>query len=369
MIVDRRRGSSLYPIISGERRGLYGGAVRMALGGAAAAYSVVSGARMRKYLKKEKTEIGVPVVSVGNITVGGTGKTPVCRYLARRYERKGLRVGIATRGYGREGGGTAILHSGEKIESWHHCGDEAVLFTRGSKNVTVAVNADRAAAARALERDRGCDMVLMDDGFQFVTLKREVDIVVLDGYNPLGFGKLIPAGLLREPVGSLERANVFWLAKADVMESGEKEVLVRRLREDFPGRPIVESIYRPLGFSRLRRPGDLEPPESFDGMNVLCISGIGTPESFENLVEKITGRAPACFRFTDHHAFGANELEEAEKEAMRTGADMIFTTEKDAVRIPEFFKPKLKWRVLEIGVKVTAMHGFMEGVPLFGIID
>lgn len=363
-MVDRRRGSELYPIISGQRKDIIADATRLALDGAALVYRQALQSRMRKYSRMKKTKLGVPVISVGNITLGGTGKTPVCRYLSAMLEAAGLKVGVATRGYGREGTGTGLLFSGSGVADWHHCGDEAVLYLSGARDVVVAVDPDRSRAATILEKEHGRDAILLDDGFQFVTLERDVNIAVIDSKAPFGYDKLIPAGLLREPVSSLKRADMFWIAKADAMDADDKKAALRRLALEFPGKPIVESVYEPTGLRAMFRDGAVEPIETLTGKKALCFSGIGTPEPFEALVGRISGAKTIPYRFTDHHPFGDKDLSDAEDEALLRGADYIVTTEKDAVRTPKTFKPKCEWRSLEISVKITEIHGSTDGLAL-----
>lgn len=366
-MVDRRRGSSLYPVISGQRKDLAAVATRTALSGMSALYAQAQNNRMRKYSRMEKTRPGVPVISVGNITLGGTGKTPVCRFLAGKYEENNMKVGIATRGYGREGAGIGILQSGKEVVDWHNCGDESVLYLTGMKDVVVAVAPDRSKAAIALETEHGRDVILLDDGYQFVTLDRDVNIAVIDSKAPFGYEKLFPAGLLREPVSSLERADLFWLAKADLMEPEKKISVLKRLNKDFSGRPVVESVYRPLRFRTLFGKGATQPVGAISGALALCVSGIGNPEAFETMVSRLSGVEPRSFRFTDHHPFGEKDLRDVEDEALRRSVDIIVTTEKDAVRIPGYFNPRCEWWSLEVGVSVTEVHGSLAGLKLVDI--
>jgi len=363
-MVDRRKGSKLYPIISGEHRDIAAGAVRKLLGAMSTAYYHVYRARMNRYMRREKLDLGVPVISIGNITLGGTGKTPVCRFLVRKFEKEQMKVGIASRGYGREGEGTAILKPDSTNVDWHHFGDEPLLFLRGAKNVTVAVDTDRAMAAKTLYEDYGCDLILLDDGFQFVTLGRDLDIVVIDALNPFGFDKLVPAGLLREPVESLARADVLWIAKADIIGKEQRSELITGLQENFPGKPIIESCYSPVGFSPLNGCTVDCSIESIMGQKALCVSGIGNPEAFEAIVERLTGRRTLSYRFTDHHPFSDSDLSDVEDEAIRQRADVIVTTEKDAVRIPRYFNPGCKWQVLEVEVHISRVHGSLDRFPL-----
>jgi len=360
MIIDRRRGRNLYPVVSGERDGPLGAACSLGLKGLSVLYRVAYERRMRMLERRRRDRIGVPVISVGNITLGGTGKTPICRYLAKELTSRGRRVGVATRGYGREGAGTVVIDSGFDRRSWHTCGDEPLLLAKDPAVTAVAIDADRARAARMLAERAGCDVVILDDGFQFVTLERDFDIAVIDAGNPFGFEKLFPAGLLREPVESLRRAGLFWLAKLESVSDDKRDEIIRRLNAEFPQTPVVESRYEPAALDSLIETGVDVGIEHLRGMKVLCVSGVGNPESFERAVERLTGRERIAIRFTDHHPFGEGELSEVEDVALKCGAEYVITTEKDAVRLPGHFKPRCVWLVLRVNVVVTAGGGDLE---------
>ncbi|MFA6451204.1 MAG: tetraacyldisaccharide 4'-kinase, partial [bacterium] len=247
MIHDMRRGAKLFSIVSGERSGAGAALTRLGLRGLSAIYYAAFRRRTGKLSRIEKTRVSAPVISVGNITLGGTGKTPICLYLATHYAARGLRVGIATRGYGREGGGTVILKEAGNARSWHVCGDEPMLFLNDPSVYAVAVDADRSRAAGVLAGPEGCDVVILDDGFQFITLERDVDIAVLDAGNPFGHDALFPAGLLREPVAALARADVIWIAKAETVSDDALAGIRERLTREFPGKPVIESRHEPSG--------------------------------------------------------------------------------------------------------------------------
>jgi tetraacyldisaccharide 4'-kinase len=365
MIEDKRRERALYQIVSGEHGGAAVSLARLGLAGAAAAYYLGWRMRTRRLERRQKDRLGVPAISVGNITLGGTGKTPVCRYLARELSARGRKVGIATRGYGREGAGTVILDGNFDPRSWHLSGDEPLLLAKDPAVAAVAIDANRTRAARALTTRIGCDIVILDDGFQFVTLERDFDIVVIDAGNPFGFERLFPAGLLREPLSGLGRADLFWIAKGESADEEKKAAIRERLGREFPGIPVVESCYEPAAFTDLDSPGIRIPIEAMKGAKLLCMSGIGNPESFEKAIVRVTGGERLAFRFTDHHPFGEGELMRVEDVALKRGADFIVTTEKDAVRLPGHFKPKRRWLVFHADVAVTAGSEALE--PIFAL--
>lgn len=365
-MIDKRKGSALYDIISGARKDPAALATRFALDNMSRIYRRGWRSRMKKLEARGKDALDAPVVSIGNITLGGTGKTPVCRHLAELLEERGKKVGIATRGYGREGAGTEVLDPSRKNIDWHQCGDEPLLYLRGARNTTVAVEVDRFVAGSKLTGEYGCDVVLLDDGFQFITLHRDVNIVVFDPLYPLGFEKLVPAGLLREPLESLARATHFWIAKADVMPGEVRAGLLQRLERDFPGAPVIQSRYAPVGLAELEG-GELLPVDRLKSRKAMCVSAVGAPEPFERLVGELAGVEPLAFRFTDHHPFGEGDLQQVEDEAIKSRADVIVTTEKDAVRIPGFFTPSCRWFALV--VKIEIMSGGEHVEEILDICD
>ncbi|HOY62594.1 MAG: Tetraacyldisaccharide 4'-kinase [bacterium ADurb.Bin236] len=359
MIIDSRSGSKLYPIMSGEKKGAAAAVCRAGMFAMSEFYRVAHAARMKKLSAAPALKLDVPVVSVGNITLGGTGKTPICRMLASGFAERGMNPGIATRGYGREGSGSIILSSRADALSWHSCGDEPILYLEDGR--PVAVDIDRARGARSLIDRFSCGSIVLDDGFQFVTLARDADIAVIDACNPFGFGKLFPAGLLREPLTELKRATLFWMTRIDAA-GAEKTAQTRdALSRMFPGTPIVESVYKISGAKRI---GEGESPgiDSLRGTRALAVSGLGNPEQFERTVANVTGEAVIAYRFTDHHPYGDADLERVEDAAARAGADWIVTTEKDAVRLPGHFKPRRAWIKLLIDVDIASGSRHVEDI-------
>ncbi len=317
---------------------------------------------MKRLARVEQTMIHVPVISVGNITVGGTGKTPVCRYFTGRFEKNNKRVGIVTRGYGRRDDAPVVICSGDDVSDWMKYGDEPTLFLRGTENLVVAIDIDRGRSGLLLADQYECDVLLADDAFQFVTLHRDVDIVVLDSAAPFGFDRLLPRGLLREPVSCLERADVFWIAKADTMDPDVRARTISVLGEKFHDKPIVESALVPVKLRRVNDPEETAEPGDLRDRFVMCVSGIGVPESFEKTVRRLTKREIIPYRFTDHHAFTEAELRAVEAESAREGVEFIVTTEKDAVRIPRDFSSEYEWWVLESGIEVLHGHETVERI-------
>lgn len=271
------------------------------------------------------------VISVGNITVGGTGKTPTVLWLAQRFREKGFSVAIVSRGYGRVVSKAAhVTLQGSVQDAAARFGDEPVLLARRLSQVPVWVGTDRfQAAQQALERHHA-DVVLLDDGFQHRQLHRDVDIVVLNAAHPLGNGRLLPAGPLREPAAHLTRAHALVFI-GDVHDAAAYRTLAEtfRLQEKpcFQAAPVLD------GFFQAHTGVEMAFQELVDHPCVV-VAGIGRPERFFSAVRS---RGIPCARtlaFPDHHRWKPSEVRLLMETMRNTGARWILTTEKDAVRLP-----------------------------------
>ncbi len=272
-----------------------------------------------------------PVISVGNVAVGGAGKTPVAVAIARRLQARGRAVAVLSRGYGATRTDPRVVSDGAAVRlPAAEGGDEPVLIARRLPGVRVLCGPRRAALvppALAL----GADALLLDDGFQHRALARDLDVVVLDAANPVGNGHLLPAGPNREPLGALRRAGLVWLSRVDQAEPAALERW-RALAREATGRAPVESRHAPvdvldgalsasLGLSALR------------GARVLLLSGLARPGAFRRTVESLGAEVALERRFPDHHRFTAAEVDEALAAAAAAGCARVVTTEKDAVRL------------------------------------
>lgn len=268
--------------------------------------------------------VPVPVVSVGNITVGGVGKTPFAAYLAKCLSAKGWNPAIATRGYRREGVGIEVLTKESfDIERVRDYGDEAALL-HFATGFPVAIGRNRAAAVRRLLETAACDVVLLDDGFQHLKLKRELDMVLLDGANPLGNGRCLPAGPLREPARSVGGAGALvFRGPANEAVRGALSVCAPA----FSGKLAWREI-RPFRDWINRAEGRGAPPDGFPEKGIALLSGIGAPERLEADAESHGYRVEAHFRHPDHHWFTAGELLAASGKGVP-----VLCTEKDAIRL------------------------------------
>lgn len=296
------------------------------LGLPAALYGAIVGARNRHYDKPGAAkQVALPVISVGNLTAGGTGKTPIVAWLARGLLDRGRRPAIVSRGYGGTAGKGPLFvsdGSGPRLDAGR-CGDEPHLLARTLPGVTVIVGSDRCAGAEAAHT-HGCDVVLLDDGFQHRRLHRDLDLLLLDAGAPFDNGRLLPAGLLREAVSGLARADAILITRTRPGEDHPE--IESEIRRHNPTAPISLAGHEPVGFV------DLEGTIVKRPSRALAFSGIGNPESFRSDlhgqgIELVDFRA-----FADHHPYTAEELRELQDDATEAGATLV-TTEKDLARI------------------------------------
>lgn len=270
------------------------------------------------------------VVCVGNLSVGGTGKTPTVLALAGAAADAGLRVAVLLRGYGREGRGVRVVSDGRRVQlSWREAGDEAVLLARRLGGVPVVVGEDRVAAGRVIVERFDPQIIFLDDGFQHRRLHRDADLVLLDSTDPFG-GSLLPRGRLREPIGALRRATAVLLTRAD--QGGDPEAVRRRVAAVAPDCPVGRAILRPLCLRDLTA-GSRRPVAELRGRRVLAVSGIGNPESFHRTLQDSGAILAGRLVYPDHHAFSEEDRRRMGDVARRSEANWIVTTEKDAVRL------------------------------------
>lgn len=354
----------LIDIMDDRRGGAIARAVKCVLWALSQLYRVVMWARLRLYDMGifRRPSLGCLTISVGNITVGGTGKTPVGEMLARSLSEKGRKVAILSRGYkskhprrgGKRGGADQysprVVSDGKRVLlDADHAGDEPYLLARNLNGVAVLVDKNRVKAGRYAISRMGVDTVILDDGFQYLALGRRLDLVLIDCTNPFGNGHLLPRGILREPLSALKRADYFLLTNTGGVEL---EAIRLKLRKVNPTAEIVETAYRPLYFEELTS-GRREQPEFVRGKHVHVVSAIARPDSFEKTVEKLGARIRKRLRFVDHHRFSREEIHRILAEASAGGADCVLTTQKDAVRLPPLKSTPVPVLFLRVAVKIT----------------
>ncbi|HVO18848.1 MAG TPA: tetraacyldisaccharide 4'-kinase [Anaeromyxobacter sp.] len=297
---------------------------------------------------------GVPVISIGNLSVGGAGKTPAAIAVAARLAGRGRRVAVLSRGYGAARSDARVVSDGARVLlSAAEGGDEAVLLGRRLPGVAVLCGPRRAQLAQLARGSLGADALLLDDGFQHRALARDLDVVVLDASNPFGNGHLLPRGPNREPRLALRRAGLVWLSRVEGAGPEPLEAL-RTLAREATGHDPVEARHEPIELldGGLRTASGLE---ALRGRRVRLFSGIARPGSFRRTVEALGATVAAEHRFGDHHRFRSKELREVlgpENGAARD-REWVLTTEKDAVRLDAEAAGHPRLRVLRIEAQVV----------------
>lgn len=303
------------------------------------------------------------IVSVGNLTAGGTGKTPCVALLARMLEERSRKVAILLRGYGGRARGVRIVSEGSGILAGpDEVGDEAILLARKLPRIPVAVGADRRAAAMEAVRRWGPDLILLDDGFQHRRLYRDLDILLIDATRPWGYGHLVPRGLLREGRRGLGRADVIIVSRAE--EAAELSALRAALAATNPRALILMAAHRPATAVCLPD-GRSEDLEAIEGLPALAFSGIANPEAFTATLRRAGAKVVRTIAFPDHHPFCARDLEDLQVEARAAGAALLVTTEKDAVRLPPPGPAALP--VYALAVEFVILEG--EAGNLLGMVE
>ena len=273
---------------------------------------------------------GVPVLSVGNITAGGTGKTPLVEYLVRHLVAAGRRPAILSRGYRRRTRGVVIVSDGEKVlVDAAAGGDEPVQMARKFRKAPVVVAERRIEGARVAVRDLHADVIVLDDGFQHRSLKRDLNILVLDARKDLSREPLLPAGLRREPLSAVRRADIVVLSKID--PDAANGDWVKAIANMLPGQPVLSRSI-PAGIFDLSNGREVEPAVLREG-KALVFSGIADHKGFVRSLQKLGVNVAGDLRFQDHHAYERVDILRLRDALHQAGAALFVTTEKDAVRI------------------------------------
>jgi tetraacyldisaccharide 4'-kinase len=303
-------------------------------------YGAVARARVRLYrsgfLKTER--VGAPVVSVGNLTAGGTGKTPLVEWAARALAREGLRACVLTRGYGRADESRRVVASdgARVLAEVAECGDEPrLLAERLLGAAAVVCDRDRVAAARWARAELGAEVFVLDDGFQHLRIARELDIVTLDATAPWGGGHLLPHGRLREPVSGLARADCVVITRAEL--AADIEALRAEVERVSRGRAAVfTSRVRTLGLTPLSAEGAGVADVKLESVRVGAFCAVGNPRAFFEHVRRDGFELCHTRAFKDHHAYTQADVETVSREAVARGARALLTTAKDAVKLRGF---------------------------------
>jgi tetraacyldisaccharide 4'-kinase len=355
-------------VITEQRRDKKAAVVRFGLFLLSKVFAVA--VKVRRFLYNVRilrdSTLGVQVIAIGNLTVGGTGKTPVVEKFARELQQQGRTVAILSRGYRSKpppltsriinkllfrddttpprvvSDGKSLLLDSETA------GDEPYMLASNLKDVIVLVDKDRVKSGRYAIEKFGCDTLLLDDGFQYWKLAgRRRDIVLIDCQQPFGNEKLLPRGTLREPPSHLARASTIFITKSD----GDTARLRERISRHNPGAGIIECIHHPLYFEDVFT-GERHDLKLLMGRKVASLSGIAQPESFERSLVVLGAELVYSKRFADHHRFTQQEVLNAVNRSKKRQAVAIITTQKDAVRFPKIDRRDLPIYFMRVEIKI-----------------
>ena len=306
-------------MIGGRRKGALAALARGALHALSLAYGAYMRRRNRRWDAPDAAQsAGVPVISVGNITVGGTGKTVLVEDIARRLAASGHRPAIVSRGYTRERAG------GEN--------DEFRVLAENLPHVPHVTGADRLAAARQARERFAADVIVLDDAFSHRRIARDLDIVTIDALCPFGYGYLLPRGLLREPPSALARAGLVVVTRADLATDAERDRLLADIRSLAPNAALVTARHEVTGLVDVRS-GEQEDAATIKTKRAYVFCAIGNPLAFEHTAAGVCREIVGSCAFDDHHVFGPDELARVERLARQSGADCLLVTQKDRVKL------------------------------------
>jgi len=290
----------------------------------------------KHYAFKHQKRLPHKVISIGNITTGGTGKTPAAIAIAEEAKKRGFYPIILTRGYKGNAKGPVLVHRASCIMY----GDEPVLMSERLKDVPVVKCADRykgglfALHSPDSPIHRFTDspiLFILDDGFQHWRLFRDKNILLIDSENPFGNKRLLPAGILREPLGEIKRADIIALTKTDDIKQALIDKLIKEIKQYNQNAPIFLAAHKPLNF--ISPSGKVMPLEWTEGKNFFAFCGIGNPKSFRKTISTLKGKITGLKSYRDHHRYKQSDIEDILKEAKKSNADWIITTEKDLIRL------------------------------------
>ncbi len=293
------------------------------------------------FYRLHPSKAGCKVISVGNITLGGTGKTCIVEYLALKLGEKGVKAAVLSRGYKRD----PVSAGAQGI------GDEPAMLRKKLPQIPVIVDSDRLKSAARAVKEYGVSTVILDDGMQQWRMFKDLEIVAIDALNPFGNFRLLPAGFLREPMSALKRADVFALTRVE--PGRDVSALSARLRKINPRALIVESRHRPCGFSPVGGQDKDLRPDSFKGAAALVFSGIGNPQAFEETVCSLGVKIVGQLRFPDHHRYTRQDMDRIAGDAARNGTDLAITTEKDAVKLSGLSMNGMRIFSLNVKLEIT----------------
>ncbi len=359
-------------VIFGRARGFRATVMRMLLWSLSGIYRLGVAKRLGRYRSGAKPQqyLGTQVISIGNLTVGGTGKTPVVELFARTLRDRGRKPAILSRGYkskklnhpqqwqGRNGEiipaeqmPKVVSDGGEPLLKVKYAGDEPWMLAKNLPGVAVVVDKNRVKGGAFAVGELRADTLILDDGLQYLDLAHSTDVVLVDQSAPFGTGQMLPRGTLREPARNLMRADYIFITKCD---GSSNEQLIDKMRRFNKNAEIIECTHGPKHLENLFT-GEQAPLEFLSDKYVAAISGIAVPQSFEKILDKLGAQVEFHRVFSDHHSFNQREIDRFMRRCVERDIEVIITTEKDAVR---FMKPaELDVPIYFLRIEVEILKG------------
>lgn len=325
-------------IVSGEQQGTLASLARLALAVLEPIYRFAMRRRNERFDREPSLSHSVDacVISVGNLTLGGTGKTPITVWLARWFTARGVRVALVSRGYG-----------------GHHVGpnDEALEMSRRLPNVPHVQNRDRVAAAQTAIEQYQCQVIIVDDGFQHRRLHRDLDLVVIDALVPFGYGRVFPRGMLREPMEGLRRADLLLLSRADQVHPSRRVEIRDLVARYAPRTSWIEVAHHPTEL--VQASGSVKPVDHLSHTPLAAFCGIGNPAAFRGTLSDIEYQLLGIKTFPDHYQYNPADLETLAAWAADLGAEALVCTHKDLVKINQDQLGGLPCWALTVDIRVN----------------
>src|ERR1700720_3466986 len=359
-------------VILDKRYGFRAGLLRIALRLLSFLYLAIVQARLYLYRKRilKERQLGCLVISIGNLTVGGTGKTPVVEKFAKALQKGGRRVAILSRGYksvdrrrkkspwesfltqGSENPPRVVSDGKSVLLDSATAGDEPYMLASNLRGVAVVVDKDRVKAGLHALKELDVDTLLLDDGLQYLHLKHRLDIVLIDRQAPFGNEHLLPRGTLREPPQNLRRASYIFITKCNGESNDD---LIQRIRKYNRTAEIIECGHKPLYLRHVFKDEKL-PLDYLKGLYIASLCGIAAPESFEGGLRRLGANLELSRSFADHHRYGVAEVTAFVQRCVRRDVSAIITTEKDAVRLPVINPLPIPIYYLRVEIEILSGH-------------
>ncbi|OGX16441.1 MAG: tetraacyldisaccharide 4'-kinase [Omnitrophica WOR_2 bacterium RBG_13_41_10] len=320
----------LYNLATDRDNGFIAGLLKVLLFILSLIYGLIVKVLIWRYSINPK-RLDCKVISVGNITLGGTGKTALVEFIAKFLKEKGLKSAILSRGY--------------------KTPDEPLMLKRNLGDIPVIVDADRVRAAERAISDYQVKAVILDDGFQQWRIKKDLEIVAIDVTCPFGNQHLLPRGILREPLSALKRADIFILTKTNL--NPDFQEIKDRLNSLNAKALVIESIHQPVGFYALTDKKELSRMQDLKGATVALFCGIGDPDSFESMIMGMGINVGLSFKFGDHYSYLQQDLDKIAQDSQKKNIHTIITTEKDAARISLLGLDSKMLPILVLGIELA----------------